>query len=80
MVPGHRHKTIYHLVQTPLWEECKASGTTYYPPTYEADGFTHATADPSKLLEAPGRTRADRRGAARQQVPCTPPLCLRRHP
>lgn len=50
--PEHdEHKTIYHLVQTPLWEECKASGTTYYPPTYEADGFTHATADPSKLLE-----------------------------
>jgi len=44
------HSDIYHLVQTPLWEKCKANGTTYYPPTYEVDGFTHATADPSKLL------------------------------
>jgi len=44
------HTDIYHLVQVPLWEECKRTGKTYYPPTYQADGFTHATADPSKLL------------------------------
>ena len=44
------HSDIYHLVQTHLWEECKASGKTYLPPTYAVDGFTHATADPSKLL------------------------------
>lgn len=44
------HFDIYHLVQKPLWEACKANGTTYYPPTYEEDGFTHATADPSKLI------------------------------
>ena len=49
--PTHdAHKDIYHLVQTKLWEACKKNGTTYYPPTYEQDGFTHATADPSKLL------------------------------
>jgi len=49
--PAHdAHVDIYHLVQTPLWEACKASGETYYPPTYKEDGFTHATADPSKLL------------------------------
>ena len=29
----------------------KARGKTYYPPTYAEDGFTHATADPSKLLD-----------------------------
>lgn len=44
------HTDIYHLVQVPLWEECKRTGATYYPPTYEQDGFTHATADPSKLI------------------------------
>lgn len=44
------HTDIYHLVQKPLWEKCKARGETYYPPTYAEDGFTHATADPSKLL------------------------------
>lgn len=49
--PAHdKHDKIYHLVQKKLWEECQAKGTTYYPPTYEQDGFTHATADPSKLL------------------------------
>lgn len=49
--PEHNsHTDIYHLVQTPLWEECKRTGATYYPPTYAEDGFTHATADPSKLL------------------------------
>lgn len=49
--PVHdKHVDIYHLVQKKLWEACKASGQTYYPPTYEQDGFTHATADPSKLL------------------------------
>jgi len=49
--PAHdEHTDIYHLVQTPLWEKCKKTGETYYPPTYESDGFTHATADPSKLL------------------------------
>ncbi|KOO32271.1 hypothetical protein Ctob_012592 [Chrysochromulina tobinii] len=54
--PGHpppvhdSHTHIYHLVQKPLWEACKAKGETYYPPTYEVDGFTHATADPSFLI------------------------------
>mmetsp|Transcript_14384 Transcript_14384/g.39130 ORF Transcript_14384/g.39130 Transcript_14384/m.39130 type:complete len:158 (-) Transcript_14384:232-705(-) len=49
--PAHdQHTDIYHLVQKPIWEEHKAKGTVYYPPTYEQDGFTHATADPSKLL------------------------------
>ena len=44
------HTTIYHLVQKPLWEETKAKGGVYYPPTYEEDGFTHATADPKYLI------------------------------
>jgi len=49
--PTHdAHKDIYHLVQKKLWDKCKAAGAEYFPPTYEQDGFTHATADPSKLL------------------------------
>jgi uncharacterized protein (DUF952 family)/quercetin dioxygenase-like cupin family protein len=44
------HTNIYHLVQKELWEACKTSSQTYYPPTYEADGFTHATADPAYLI------------------------------
>jgi uncharacterized protein (DUF952 family) len=49
--PSHdAHTDIYHLVQKPLWEQHKAAGSVYFPPTYEQDGFTHATSDPSKLL------------------------------
>ena len=52
ITPEHdKHFYIYHLVQVPLWENCKKESATYYPPTYEADGFTHATANPAKLLE-----------------------------
>ena len=50
--PEHdKHFFIYHLVQIPLWEKCKNEKSIYYPPTYESDGFTHATANPAKLLE-----------------------------
>jgi len=49
--PAHtKHTTIYHLVQKHLWEACKAEGKTYYPPSYDQDGFTHATADPKYLI------------------------------
>ena len=48
--PHDAHFDIYHLVQTPLWEAAKTSGETYFPPSYAADGLTHATADPAKLL------------------------------
>lgn len=49
--PKHdSHTHIYHLIQKPLWEACKAEGKTYFPPTYEVDGFTHATADPAFLI------------------------------
>lgn len=44
------HPYVYHLVQTKLWEEAVTSGKTYYPPTYEVDGFTHGTSNPEKLL------------------------------
>lgn len=50
--PHHdKHTDIFHLVQKELWEKCKESGETYFPPTYAEDGFTHATADPTKLLD-----------------------------
>jgi hypothetical protein len=34
---------IYHLVQLAHWERAESEGATYYPPTYAADGFIHAT-------------------------------------
>ena len=44
------HPYLFHLVQKDLWEAAKTSGRTYFPPTYDQDGFTHATANPDLLL------------------------------
>jgi uncharacterized protein (DUF952 family) len=45
-----KYPYIYHLVQKRLWNEALRSNSTYFPPTYEQDGFTHATANPDFLL------------------------------
>ncbi len=42
---------IYHLALVDDWEQAVERNETYYPPTYEADGFTHGTAEKSRLLE-----------------------------
>lgn len=42
---------VYHLVQARLWNSVLEAGSTYYPPTYEVDGFIHATANPNRLLD-----------------------------
>ena len=44
------HPYIFHLIQADLWSRAKTSGDMYFPPTYETDGFTHATANPDMLL------------------------------
>ncbi len=44
------HPYVFHLVQAVLWDKTVAEGTTYYPPTYAVDGFTHGTSNPNKLL------------------------------
>ena len=31
--------------------QAKRANSVYYPPTYKADGFTHMTADPTKLVD-----------------------------
>lgn len=40
--------TLYHMCEVSRWEA--VGNKVYYPPTYEQDGFIHATADPSMLL------------------------------
>ena len=45
-----KHPYLFHLVQADLWEAATESETTYYPPTYKQDGFTHATANPDLLF------------------------------
>lgn len=47
---GSPHPYVFHLVQATLWDAAVASGTVYYPPTYQVDGFTHGTSNPDKLL------------------------------
>ena len=49
---GHGNSSrIFHLVQEPLWQDAKRSAEQQYlPPTYDADGFIHATADKDLLL------------------------------
>ncbi|MEL7025012.1 MAG: DUF952 domain-containing protein [Pseudomonadota bacterium] len=44
------HPNLFHLVQADLWRATIESDTTYFPPTYKQDGFTHATANPELLL------------------------------
>lgn len=44
-------EVMYHMCQASLWEEAQKSGAAYFPPTFDKDGFTHATAVPSRLLD-----------------------------
>jgi len=41
---------LFHLVPTDAWNAL-SSGDTYFPATYDSDGFTHLTANPALLLE-----------------------------
>ncbi len=48
---GHlEHPYLVHLVQAKLWEPAVNTDSSYFPPTYDQDGFTHATANPDLLL------------------------------
>ncbi len=42
---------MFHMCPADTWLGLKRSSTNYFPPTYEADGFIHLTADPSLLLQ-----------------------------
>ena len=42
---------IYHVVQVSVWEKAREKGVEYYPPTYEQDGFIHATHDGNLLVD-----------------------------
>ena len=45
-----QHPYLFHLVQADLWQTAVDSGAAYFPPTYQQDGFTHATANPELLM------------------------------
>lgn len=42
---------IYHLALVEDWQNSVSQQATYYPPTYDADGFTHGTSDANRLLD-----------------------------
>lgn len=51
MTDAHlEHPYLFHLIQAELWQAALANDSVYYPPTYDQDGFTHATANPELLL------------------------------
>ena len=43
-------RTIYHVVQQSVWDKAQRLGAQYYPPTYVADGFIHATSEAEALI------------------------------
>jgi len=47
---GPPAETLYHMCEKTRWEAAVASGKAYFPPTFEQDGFTHATAVPERLI------------------------------
>jgi len=49
--PGPPAEILYHMCEKPRWEAAKKSGACYFPPTFDQDGFTHATAVPSRLVD-----------------------------
>lgn len=42
---------LLQLEQVSVWERAKAESATYYPPTYDSDGFIHATHEANLLLD-----------------------------
>ncbi|MFK8041508.1 DUF952 domain-containing protein [Congregibacter sp.] len=53
---------VFHMVQARLWDQVLEDGSTYYPPTYKADGFTHGTSNPDKLMNVANHFYPDVKG------------------
>lgn len=47
-----KNDDIFHLVESAVWKECKNAEPPidYLPPTYDQDGFIHATGEANMLL------------------------------
>lgn len=56
-------EVLYHMCEKALWEAAKARGGAYFPPTFDADGFTHATAVPVRLVSTANHFYQDSVGA-----------------
>lgn len=55
-------KPIFHLALVTDWQRAVDEQRTYYPPSYDADGFTHGTAEPARLLEVANHFYGDTEG------------------
>mmetsp|Transcript_11231 Transcript_11231/g.24788 ORF Transcript_11231/g.24788 Transcript_11231/m.24788 type:complete len:427 (-) Transcript_11231:34-1314(-) len=64
LAPGEdpEPEVMYHMCDKALWEAAKKADVAYFPPTFQADGFTHATAVPSRLLEVANHFYQDQVG------------------
>lgn len=57
-------EVLYHMTTCAAWEAAKASGSAYYPPTFEVDGYyTHATGVPARLITTANHFYQDTEGA-----------------
>lgn len=61
-LPKTDHPYVYHLIQATLWNEAVEKNQTYFPPTYDVDGFTHGTSNPDKLLNVANHFYPDTTG------------------
>merc|ERR1712232_492982 len=59
---GSKPEILYHMCERELWENAKKKGEAYYPPTFDEDGFTHATAVPSRLITTANHFYQDVKG------------------
>jgi uncharacterized protein (DUF952 family) len=56
------HPFVFHLVQARVWDQNIESDATYYPSTYEVDGFTPGTSNPQRLLSVANHFYLDVKG------------------
>lgn len=53
---------LYHMCEIQSLKECFDAKRQYYPPTYQQDGFIHATANPAMLLVVANHFYKDSQG------------------
>lgn len=56
-------EVIYHMCEKELWDAAVKADEAYFPPTFEKDGFTHATCVPSRLITIANHFYQSRGGA-----------------
>jgi len=47
----HDNCSLYHMCEESVWKAAVVSGAAYFPPSFQQDGFTHATNVAERLIE-----------------------------